>query len=312
MENTQTAEGFCREVWQKYLVERKYEILEELLAEDISVIGTGAHEFSRNLEAFSTAITRESHEWNGRFIIKDQWYQTNELSDTYSLVIGELVVREDAEDGILYDMRFRFTVLLRRTKTGWKVVHVHQSVPDANQTSGEFFPHHIVERNERQVIYHLRHDAMTGLLNRLYLRETVSRYTLEEPAGMLIMMDIDKFKHMNDNYGHPFGDKVLTALSQSLMAAFTKNPVGRIGGDEFVVYLPRIGTREELDPYLDAFRNDWRERQKPLKLSVEITISMGVSCFPYHGETYDALWKNADEALYRAKTSGRGLVCFQP
>lgn len=311
MDKTQTAEDFCREVWQKYLVERQYGILGDLIAEDISVIGTGAHELSKNLKAFSSAITRESHEWNGRFIIKDQWYQTTELSDIYSLVIGELVVREDAEDGILYDMRFRFTVVLRWTETGWKVLHVHQSVPDPNQTSGEFFPHHIVERNERQVIYHLRHDAMTGLLNRLYLRETVNRYTMEEPTGVLMMMDIDKFKHMNDNYGHPFGDKVLTAFSQSLMAAFDKNPVGRIGGDEFVVYLPRTGTQEELEPYLAAFREDWRERQKPLKLPTEITASMGVSWFPRNGETYEALWKSADEALYRAKTSGKGQVCFQ-
>ena len=73
-------------------------------------------------------------------MIRDQWYQTTELSDSHSLVMGELVVREDSEEGILYDMCFRFTVVLEKSENGWKVVHIHQSVADPNQMSDEFPP----------------------------------------------------------------------------------------------------------------------------------------------------------------------------
>lgn len=310
MGKVQSEEMFCRSIWHGYLVERRYDILEEVVAENISVIGTGAHEVSRNMEEFAAAMSYESREWNVRFIIKDQWYQTTRLSDTHSLVMGEIVVREDAEDGILYDLRFRFTMVLVRQGDSWKLCHIHQSVPDCNQTADEFFPHHIVEKNERQVIYSLRHDGLTGLLNRLYLKQTVNRFIVEQPAGILLMMDIDKFKQLNDSFGHPFGDSILIALSQSLQAVFGQAVAGRIGGDEFVVYLPGIENREQAEPYLQRFREDWKERQQPLKLPQEITVSMGCSRCPEHGSNYDELWKCADQALYQAKENGGGQVWY--
>ena len=119
--------------------------MDEVIDEQISGIGTGAHEMCPNVESFITSITRESQEWDGAFIIKDQWYQATELSKSLFLVIGELAVKENGGDGILYDMRFRFTMVLRKTATGWKLLHVHQSVPDANQARDEFFPHRMVE-----------------------------------------------------------------------------------------------------------------------------------------------------------------------
>lgn len=304
-------EAFCRFIWHAYFEERRYDIIGEVVAEDVSVIGTGAHEVSRNLEEFAAAMSRESQEWNGSFIIKDEWYQTSKISDTYSMVIGEIVVREDAEDGILYDIRFRFTLLLEWDGRGWRLRHIHQSVPDANQTSDEFFPHHIVEKNEQQVIYNLRHDSMTGLLNRLYLKQKVNRFIMDQPAGVMLMMDIDKFKTMNDSYGHPFGDKVLIAFAQSLLAGFGRHVAGRIGGDEFVIYMPEIQSQEQLAPYLQEFQEDWAERQQPLKYPSEISVSMGVAFCPEHGQDYAELWKSADEALYRAKKSGLGKVCYR-
>ena len=186
MDVNMTAEEFCRYVWQKYLVERRYDIMDEVIDEQISVIGTGAHEMCPNVESFITSITRESQEWDGAFIIKDQWYQATELSKSLFLVIGELAVKENGGDGILYDMRFRFTMVLRKTATGWKLLHVHQSVPDANQARDEFFPHRMVEESSRQIIYNLRHDTMTGLLNRLYLKEIVNRAMAEEAAGKML------------------------------------------------------------------------------------------------------------------------------
>lgn len=310
MNKMQTAEEFCRYVWHSYLVDRRYDKLLDIMADDASVIGTGAHEISRNLEEFITMMTRESKEWNGSFLIKDQWYQTMDLSDMNSLVIGEIVVREDAEDGILYDISFRFSIVLKRWEDSWRILHVHQSVSDPSQAADEFFPHHMVEKDENQIIYNLRHDIMTGLLNRVYMKETVDRFIGKTPRGVLVMMDIDKFKNLNDSFGHPFGDKVLIAFSQSLMASFANNVVGRIGGDEFVCYLPGVETPQELEKFIHPFREDWRERQKPLGISYEITSSIGAAFCPQCGMTYEELWKCADKALYRAKVSGAGeLYC---
>ena len=277
--------------------------MDEVIDEEISVIGTGAHEMCPNIESFAASIARESQEWNGSFIIKDQWYQATELSPAFSLVIGELAVKEDGEDGILYDMRFRFTMVLRRTEESWRLVHVHQSVPDANQSHDEFFPHRMIESDSSQVIYNLRHDTMTSLLNRLYLKEIVNRAIDEEAVGKMLMMDIDDFKSLNDDYGHPFGDKVLILFAQSLKASFAQAMIGRIGGDEFIVYLP--GTAETLGRDIDGFLLDWKESQGVLELSRPITVSIGIAEVPKDGTNYDDVWKKADQALYQAKRNGK-------
>lgn len=298
-----TAEEFCRFVWQKYLVERRYDIMDEVIDGQISVIGTGAHEMCPNIESFVASITRESQEWNGAFIIKDQWYQTTELTEQLSLVIGELAVKEDGNDGILYDVRFRFTMIVRKTESGFKLIHVHQSVPDANQAHDEFFPHRMIEENSSQVIYNLRHDTMTGLLNRLYLKEIVNRAMEEDTDGIMLMMDIDDFKSLNDRYGHPFGDKVLVLFAQSLKAAFPQAMIGRIGGDEFVVYL--TGKSDRLKDRIDRFLLDWQESQAVLALTHLITASIGIAEVPKDGNNYDVVWEKADQALYQAKENGK-------
>ena len=286
-----SAEDFCRFLWRSYLVERRYDILGDVVDPGISVIGTGAHEISRNLQEFSASMERESAEWNGVFTIRDQWYQTTCVADDIYLVMGELMAKEDSTDGILYDVRFRFTLLLRRCEGSWKVLHVHQSVPDPNQAQDEFFPHRMVEQNGQQVIYNLRHDTMTGLL---------------------LTLDVDKFKTLNDNYGHPFGDKVLIALAQSLKSCFPAAALGRIGGDEFVVYLPGEVNHDSLAAAVCAFQQDWQESQRAARFPQPITVSMGAARFPQHGSTYRAVWEKADEALYQAKSRGGDQLCLLP
>lgn len=305
-----TAEEFCRFLWQKYLVERRYDILGEVVDGQISVIGTGAHEVSRNLEEFIVSMGHESTEWDGTFLIKSQWYQTVELSDEISLVFGELVAKEDAEDGILYDVRFRFSAVLRRDGDGWRLVHMHQSVPDPNQALDEFFPHRMVEENGQQIIYNLRHDSMTGLLNRRYLKETAARMMATDPNGRMLMMDIDDFKQLNDTFGHPFGDRVLILFAQSLKFSFAQGVLGRVGGDEFVVYIPGRMSREECEGLLQAFKKDWKDSQDSLKLPFDITTSIGVSESTEAVNTYDQVWKKADDALYLAKKSGKNKICY--
>ena len=312
MEPLQTAEDFCRFIWHEYLEERHYSIMGELVDPEISVIGTGAHEVSRSLDEFGAAMSRESTEWNGLFLIKDQWYQTTTLSDTFSLVIGELTAKEESHGDIPYQIRFRFSILLRRAGTTWRILHVHQSVPDPNQARDEFFPHRMVEKSGQEIIYNLRHDTMTGLLNRLYLKATASRYMKDTSCGQMLMLDVDQFKQLNDSFGHPFGDKVLILLAQSLRACFPEAAVGRVGGEEFVVYWSGQKDADELDEALATFLQDWRENQQLLSFGQDITLSIGAAQYPQDGDCYEAVWEKADEALYKAKKSGGDQVGHAP
>jgi diguanylate cyclase (GGDEF)-like protein/PAS domain S-box-containing protein len=166
------------------------------------------------------------------------------------------------------------------------------------------------ERLQQQAI----RDGLTGLFNRRYLDETlpreVQRAERQEQSVGVIMLDIDHFKRFNDTYGHDAGDVLLRA-----MGAFLKNNIRnedivcRYGGEEFTLVLPRASldnTRARAE-YL-------REGVKSLVVRYQgqtldaVTVSLGVAIFPDQGSTADEVVKAADEALYRAKRSGRDRV----
>lgn len=132
-----------------------------------------------------------------------------------------------------------------------------------------------------------------------------------QPYGIMMMMDVDDFKQVNDRHGHPFGDRVLSLLAESLKESFDSCLIGRIGGDEFLVYTG--GDSQETAAFLNmarAFRKDWDCRQKRLALEYRISICMGVALYPKHGGSYESLWQNADKALYISKRNGKSAIAF--
>ena len=144
-----------------------------------------------------------------------------------------------------------------------------------------------------------KYDPLTSVLNR---RGVLNELSSEE--GSVLYMDIDHFKNINDAYGHEKGDEVLKILGQILKESFRKNDIiGRWGGEEFVVVLPKTD-------YLSALKLAEKLRNKIENRDfngVKVTISIGVSEFKNKKEFEEAL-ERADEALYEAKNSGRNQV----
>lgn len=149
-------------------------------------------------------------------------------------------------------------------------------------------------------------DPLTGVVNRRGMDAAIGEMTGAAQNVAVVMIDIDYFKNVNDKYGHAVGDKVLKAITALIMAeARREDVVARIGGEEFVVLLPGTG--------VDAAKR-FAER---LKSTVEqthfdnvgnVTISLGIACYPTHGtDIHDSLIL-ADAALYRAKAAGRNCV----
>ncbi len=158
-------------------------------------------------------------------------------------------------------------------------------------------------------------DPLTGLLNRRYMEEAltkeVSRAKRHKLPLTVIMVDIDHFKKINDTYGHDAGDAVLQALGRLLANHCRKEDiVCRYGGEEFIIIMP------------GAFLKDAVQRAEKLRTLVEnefrvlydeqvlrnITISLGVAAMPEHGSTGEAVVRAADAALYHAKSEGRNRV----
>lgn len=156
-------------------------------------------------------------------------------------------------------------------------------------------------------------DLLTGLTNKLSTEARIRDYIQENPEGqgVLIIIDVDNFKKINDTMGHSFGDEVLRSLGLRLKSLYrVTDVIGRIGGDEFLVFLKDIKDMAIIEREarkLDAFFKDF-EVGEYVKYSV--TASLGAAVYTMDGMTFEELYKNADSALYDAKHHGKNQLHF--
>ena len=156
-------------------------------------------------------------------------------------------------------------------------------------------------------------DALTNLFNRRYLDDTLERELArarrEEYPLCIVMMDIDHFKNVNDEFGHEAGDVVLKTLAQTVTSQSRQGDfVCRYGGEEFVLVMPNITADVARERVSTLHRSITNQIIPYGQRNLKITVSMGLSWFPSHGDDKDELLRAADKALYAAKRAGRNRV----
>jgi len=156
------------------------------------------------------------------------------------------------------------------------------------------------------------HDPLTGLLNRrAFRRQVIDALRRAEPgpvAGTLLLMDLDRFKQLNDHFGHLAGDRVLRAFADVLISGLPRDAIiGRFGGDEFCVLLPGVGADEASD-HAECMRRATEGLAVVIGPAlIRVQVSIGVAELP-PGLSFNELLRRADHALYRAKSAGRNAV----
>ncbi len=170
-------------------------------------------------------------------------------------------------------------------------------------------------RSEQQVSRLAHYDSLTGLANRMQMSQTLERI-LGSPrerdrACALLMLDLDRFKQVNDTLGHPAGDALLKQVAQRLERTVgNKGRCGRLGGDEFQVIIPGYNSREMLGDLATEIIAALSQPYSVEGQSVVIGASVGVAISPEHGFSNEELIRNVDLALYAAKDAGRGTFRF--
>ncbi len=164
------------------------------------------------------------------------------------------------------------------------------------------------DRNREQEAYYLTpaaRDAGTGLLN----KRAWTEYTIEQlnrkdgQVRWLVIIDIDDFKHINDTYGHIFGDQVIRRVAEIMQELVgQRGVIGRFGGDEYVIVLEKVETRDQLKTLLKTIAKELALAFDP---KTRVTASIGVSEYPVDGNEYEELMRKADKALYLAKEKGK-------
>ncbi len=160
--------------------------------------------------------------------------------------------------------------------------------------------------NEERLFRLAHHDPLTELPNRLVLCRRVEQLADGHQAAALLMVDLDGFKAVNDDHGHPLGDMVLRQVAQRLLGCVrATDTVARLGGDEFAVLLTDVATHEQAGEVADTIV---RTLSQPIVLdgeTVSIGASVGVATHPGDGSSTAELLSSADLALYQAKNDGR-------
>ena len=171
-------------------------------------------------------------------------------------------------------------------------------------------------RRAEETIRHLaQYDPLTGLANRATLRRrldnVVREAEAESEAFAVLCIDLDRFKEVNDLYGHGAGDQVLRMSADRMSQALERGEfIGRVGGDEFVI-VQNEGQQPASAAALAARLIEAFERPFAIDGTVtDIGASIGIALYPYNGHMAEHLLANADMALYRAKNTGRGGACF--
>lgn len=171
------------------------------------------------------------------------------------------------------------------------------------------------KQSEKQLQYMATHDALTNLPNRMVLndrlRNTISRARRYHQLVGILMIDVDRFKEINDSYGHDYGDRFLVAVAKKLSECVREcDTVSRLGGDEFVVLLTDIKSKADIEKVIKRIRSSFSNPILIGKSEIMINLSIGVSIYPDDADNIEELLKLSDLALYRVKASGRNNFLF--
>ncbi|HEU5319112.1 MAG TPA: diguanylate cyclase [Chloroflexota bacterium] len=156
-------------------------------------------------------------------------------------------------------------------------------------------------------------DALTGLLSPTAFRERLDRAIVDEETVSLALIDLDRFKELNDSHGHKAGDELLRSVGERLsrLAQDTSGAAGRLGGDEFAVLLPDVSL-ESAFLRLERFRSDVAAEAGliPTVPDYRLSLSVGLATFPRDAQSAPDLLSRADQALWSAKQAGRNAVAL--
>lgn len=181
---------------------------------------------------------------------------------------------------------------------------------EVQANEAELHRRHEALRSDHDLLsFTAKHDALTGAANRAYfeqeLQDSITEAKLKDSGLALLFLDADKFKEVNDRYGHDAGDKVLVELAQRMRANVRDTDlVGRLGGDEFVILLRPLrhsGDAARIQQQLLASL-----RETPIAIgggiSLTMSASIGIAAFPKDGDSAESLLRTADLAMYREKS----------
>lgn len=172
-----------------------------------------------------------------------------------------------------------------------------------------------LRRNEKHLDHIAHHDTLTGLANRMLLiarmEQSLERSKRIKSRMAVLFIDLDRFKQINDSFGHDYGDQVLCLIADRLRQAIRDaDTIARIGGDEFIVVIEQVRKAEDLHRFVQKLLKDISQAIDIEPHRFHVTATVGISIYPDNADHVETLLKRADLAMYEAKDDGRNSYQF--
>ena len=237
--------------------------------------------------------------------------------ELYATIVSRKSFKEYYKKGKL-EIKLEHRRINLKGQVQWRELTGHiLKEPDSGDLKALIYLKDIDQKKQSELMmkYQSERDSLTGLYNKGTAELLMTKFLEEEQrpnvCHAFIIMDLDHFKVMNDSYGHQYGDEVLKMTAAIIKDTFRADDIqGRLGGDEMVILMKNIPSRQCVEERLELIKKNLGELATG---EIRITTSIGISLFKEHGSTYQELYKNADIALYKAKESGRDqYVLYSP
>jgi diguanylate cyclase (GGDEF)-like protein/PAS domain S-box-containing protein len=191
-----------------------------------------------------------------------------------------------------------------------KISAVHNPAGQVQNYVALFSDITLMKKHQSQLEHIVHYDVLTNLPNRVLLADRLNQGIVQSQRHhnslAVVFLDLDKFKAVNDTYGHDVGDELLIRVSQLMKDALREvDTLARIGGDEFVAVLPNLDKTEDCHQVLERLLLAASEPIKIGEVVLHVSASIGVSFYPQDGKDADRLMRHADQAMYQAKQSGK-------
>lgn len=175
-----------------------------------------------------------------------------------------------------------------------------------------------LDKSQSELEYKATHDFLTGLNNRFYISKLIesslSKLSIEKKESIVMILDLDNFKNINDTLGHEAGDELLKLVADNLLKGIGDNiAIARLGGDEFCIYA-EVDANDKNEQFAFKIVQRIQDACAPTfdipGKKISVSISIGIAFYPQNGTGYNELLRNADAAMYKAKSEGKSTFAF--
>lgn len=310
-------EELTRKLAQEYFVHRNYVELVKYIDHRISWFGTGKNEVCCSLPAALRYIGQEEELYNGRMLISQEWYHATMVTEDMACVMASMDVEADPQSGYYFQIPLRFSVIYTRHGGGWKVCHLHNSVPYHGQGEASYFDREGAKENYSRMEALARsiaaeqiestkiRDLLTGIQNTDGFVRTAQRLLREAAAGTeyaVVRFGVDSFRYVNQTYGYAMGDELLRSIAEALEESCEPDETcARVDKDNFALLL-KVRANLSAEAWMRRVEPELVEPRLQGQMKGRLSFSGGI--YPVTEADGGDVKKMLDKAMLAQKWNG--------